>query len=45
MNVHLTARHCKLNDEEQQAARNAAEHFGKFHDGIVCVNGVFDDGS
>ncbi len=42
MDVHLTARHCKLQPEEQAAARAAALGFAKYIDGITRVDGIFD---
>jgi ribosomal subunit interface protein len=43
MDVHLTARHCKLQPEEHAAAHAAALNFAKYIDGITRVDGVFDD--
>jgi ribosomal subunit interface protein len=42
MDVHLTARHCKLQPDEQAAARAAATSFTKYIDGITRVDGIFD---
>lgn len=43
MELHLTARHCKLNSDEHAAATEAAKNFAKFYDGIVRVDAVFDE--
>ena len=38
MDIHITTRHCQLNDEEHQAAVSAAEHLSKFHPKIIRVD-------
>ncbi len=38
MDVHITTRHCKLSDEEHNAAVKAAEHLMRFHENILRVD-------
>ncbi|MCU0331698.1 MAG: HPF/RaiA family ribosome-associated protein [Candidatus Kapabacteria bacterium] len=44
MDVHVTARHCKLSSEEHDAAVLAAQQFSRYHDGIIRVDGIFENG-
>lgn len=38
MDIHITTRHCQLNEEEHDAAVRAAEHLEKFHPRIIRVD-------
>jgi len=38
MDIHITTRHCQLNDEEHDAAIRAAEHREKCHPKIIRVD-------
>jgi ribosomal subunit interface protein len=38
MDVHITTRHCKLNEDEHDAAVKAAEHLMKYHENILRVD-------
>ena len=40
MDIHITTRHCTLNDEEHEAAVHAAEHLSKFYPKIFRVDVV-----
>lgn len=43
MDIHVTARHCKLTDDEHKAAVDAALHFEKFHDNIIRIDAILDE--
>lgn len=38
MDVHIETRHCKLSEQEHEAAVQAAQHLRKFHDNILRVD-------
>ncbi|MBK9184412.1 MAG: hypothetical protein IPM83_15200 [Ignavibacteria bacterium] len=44
MDIHITTRHCTLTDTEHQAAVDAATHFEKFHNSIIRVDAIVDEG-
>lgn len=44
MDIHITTRHCTLTDIEHQAAVDAATHFEKFHNSIIRVDAIVDEG-
>lgn len=44
MDIHITTRHCTLTDIEHQAAVDAAKHFEKFHNSIIRVDAIVDEG-
>lgn len=38
MDVHITTRHCQLNDNEHEAAIKAAQHLERFYGSIIRVD-------
>ncbi|NQW28907.1 MAG: ribosome-associated translation inhibitor RaiA [Ignavibacteria bacterium] len=43
MEIHVTARHIHLTDEENQAAIDSAQHFTKYFEPIIRVDAVLTE--